>query len=178
MAIYLKTVESLLPRVVQWAEQEQREILQLGVPLSRERRNLATLAGVRSPERIHLIKVPFIAPPADPELAAFALLAGLITPQSTGLALGYAVCLRVDVWDDPLTQVEKYIHVAQHERLGSLKAFLECYISEFAYLTPALGLKAAAKASAAAILEEMDQCSSRHFPTVSRFDRHISGQID
>ena len=142
MANYLKTVELLLPRVVRWAEDEQREILAIGMPLSLEGQNLATLAGVRFPERIRLLKVPFIAPPADPELAAFALLGGLITPHSTGLALGYAVSFRVDVWDDPLTQMEKYIHVAQHERLGSMKAFLECYISEFASLAPTIGLNA------------------------------------
>ena len=111
MAICLKTVESFLPRVLRWAEQEQRNVLRIGLPLCQERRSLATLAGVKSPKEIRILKVPFISPPGDPELAAFALLTGLITPQSTGLSLGYAVLLRVDGWDDPLTQIEKFIHV-------------------------------------------------------------------
>src|SRR5436853_526987 len=98
MAICLKTVESFLPRVLRWAEQEQRNVLRIGLPLCQERRSLATLAGVKSPEEIRILKVPFISPPGDPELAAFALLTGLITPQSTGLSLGYAVLLRVDGW--------------------------------------------------------------------------------
>jgi len=157
MAICLKTVESFLPRVLRWAEQEQRNVLRIGLPLCQERRSLATLAGVKSPEEIRILKVPFISPPGDPELAAFALLTGLITPQSTGLSLGYAVLLRVDGWDDPLTQIEKFIHVAQHERLGGLEQFLQYYIAEFAHLSPNLGLKLQASSSATGILNEMEK---------------------
>jgi hypothetical protein len=167
MQLCLKSLGALLPRVVQWANHEQRKIVAAGIPLCPERLALARLAGVKHPEKIRMVMVPFIAPPNDPELSVSALLAGLITPQTTGMVLGYAIALRLDIWSDPLRILEKFVHVNQHEKLGGLAAFLKQYLLEFSNHT--LTLKKEAEKTAAILnLESFSRTS---------LDPHFTGNI-
>src|SRR6266542_6042281 len=54
----------------------------------------------------------------------------LITPLTPGLPLRYGIALRSDHWGQRRLLVHELAHTAQYERLGSIRAFLECFLFE------------------------------------------------
>jgi hypothetical protein len=121
---------SLLPKAVAWAESESAKALAAGRPLEPAERAIAALAGVRYPERVRIAVVDSIPRPADPRLREAAQQAGLLGPDTIGLALGHAVLLRSDFAADRDVLAHELQHVRQYECYGSIKAFLSVYLAQ------------------------------------------------
>jgi hypothetical protein len=120
----------LLPRAAAWAERVACAALRDGRLLDAGQRAAARAAGVRHPERVRLSVVDAIPVPEDATLRAAAAQAGLLGPDTAGLALGHAVFLRRDVADDPALLRHELRHVRQFECYGSIKAFLSVYLPQ------------------------------------------------
>lgn len=120
----------LLPLAVEWAQNQENNILQNGTPLSEAQLSDAKLAGVISPEKIRLLKVPFIPTPDHPVLKEAAQATRLITPQTDGLTVRYGIFIKEQHFNNRQLCVHEFIHTSQYERLGGFMPFLRNYLME------------------------------------------------
>ena len=117
-----------LPHACVWVSDQERMILESGVPLTSAQLADARLAGVVHPERVRLLQVEKVPFPDNQELQSLAEALNLITPPTPGLALRYGIFIRSEHWGQRWLAVHELAHTAQYERLGSIPAFLECYL--------------------------------------------------
>ena len=123
-----KRLKWYLPLASAWVLDQERFILENGVPLTRGHLADAKLVGVTKPERVRLFRVEQIPLPQHPELEEMKQAMKLTTPALPGLALRYGIYLRADHWGHRSVVVHELAHTAQYERLDSVRAFLECYL--------------------------------------------------
>ncbi len=121
---------ALLPLACEWAEDQERLILQNGICLTHSQMEDAKLVGVSNPEKVKLLEIPYIPLPEHPALKAAAEATHLITPDTKGLTLRYGIFIRSDCWDSRRLLVHELAHTAQYERLGGFSPFLERYLME------------------------------------------------
>jgi len=120
----------LLPLACAWAEEQERAILESGVPLTDSQKADATRVGVAQPDRVRLLRVAQIPTPTHPALAAAAKATGLISPRTGGLTLRYGIFVRGDFWGKRPLLVHEFVHTMQYERLGGFEGFLRPYLLE------------------------------------------------
>jgi len=117
-----------LPSACKWVLEQERFILERGVRLRGLQCSDAKRVGVIHPERIRLLYVEQIPVPVQPLLRAAAQAMKLNTPSTPALALGYGTYIRSECWGQRWPVVHQLAHVAQFERLGSIWAFMECFL--------------------------------------------------
>ena len=120
----------LLPKAVSWAQLQSQAALERGRPLSPDEQADAQAAGVQRPHRVRVAVVDAIPRPDDEELRAAAEQAGLLGPDTVGLALGYATVLRSDFAGSSALLKHELQHVRQFECYGSIEAFLSVYLHQ------------------------------------------------
>ena len=123
-----KRLKWYLPLATAWVLQQERFILENGVPLSDFQLADAKLVGVAKPERVRLFRVEQIPLPEHPELEEMKQAMKLTTPALPGLTLRYGIYLRASHWGQRRVVVHELAHTAQYERLDGVRAFLECYL--------------------------------------------------
>lgn len=121
---------SLIPKAVKWAQQQEKQILENGVPLTANQLEIAKVIAIHNPKIVRLLKVDQIPLPEDVELRIAAQLTNLITPNTIGLTLQYGIFIRQDHWDDNNTIAHELVHTYQYERLGGIYNFLQQYLME------------------------------------------------
>src|SRR5688572_1344714 len=117
-----------LPMACAWVLEQERYILENGVPLSAAQRADAKLAGVVHPEKVRLMRVEHIPLPQYPELREMVETMKLTAPPILALALRYGIYILSEHWGQRRLLVHELAHTAQYERLGSVPAFVECYL--------------------------------------------------
>src|SRR6266705_6672576 len=128
-----KTAERLrwyLPLATAWALEQERFILENGVPLTDVQLADAKLVGVARSERVRLFRVERIPLPEHSELREMTEALRLTMPDLPGLTLRYGIYLRASHWGQRRFVVHELAHTAQYERLDGVRAFLECYLYE------------------------------------------------
>jgi hypothetical protein len=68
--------------------------------------------------------------PENPALRSAAEATGLISPLTIGLTLRYGIFIQADSWGERRLLVHELAHVAQYERLGGFRPFLQRYLME------------------------------------------------
>ena len=131
-----KNLRWYVPMASAWVLDQERLILAEGVPLSSPQLSDAKLVGVVYPERVRLLRVEQIPFPQQPDLKSMVEAMKLTNPPTPGLALRYGIYLRSDFWGDRRQLVKELAHTAQYERLGGVRAFLECYLYECLAIGP------------------------------------------
>ena len=122
--------QALLPLACAWAEEQERIILRDGVPLTAPQIADAKRIGITHPERVRLRVVDEIPLPDNPMLRRAAEMTGLISPLTAGLTLRYGIFIQSDSWGERRLVVHELAHVAQYERFGGFRPFLEQYLHE------------------------------------------------
>ena len=117
-----------MPLATAWVLEQERFILENGVPLTDVQLADAKLVGVVKPESVRLFRVEQIPLPAHPELEEMKEAMKLTTPGLPGLTLRYGIYLRASHWGQRRFLVHELAHTAQYERLDGVRAFLECYL--------------------------------------------------
>ena len=120
--------EALLPLAGAWAAEQERIILQSGVPLTEAQFADARQIGVIHPEQVRLLRVTQVPIPSHPALAAAAVATGLT--NSDGLTVRYGIFIRDNCWGQRRLVVHELVHMSQYERLGGFEAFLRPYLFE------------------------------------------------
>jgi hypothetical protein len=123
-----KALPQLLPKAIAWAEEQQADILESGVPLSPEQMAMAQAVGVSHPGNIRIKLVDQLPLPQDPELAEGALQTGLIGPNITGLTLFYGIFICRRAQGSRNLIAHECRHVYQYEQRGSIALFLPEYL--------------------------------------------------
>lgn len=122
--------DAIFPLACEWAEQQERLILQSGLPLTGTQRADAKQVGVADSGKVRLLSVDIIRPPVHPILRALAEATGLISAGTAGLTLRFGVFVRSDQWFNRRLIVHELVHVMQYERFGGISAFLRDYLRE------------------------------------------------
>ncbi|HXX41541.1 MAG TPA: hypothetical protein VEI58_04670 [Chthoniobacterales bacterium] len=130
MIIDQETFERLLPAAYEWAKTQEDFVLARGVPVTSRQADDARRAGVQDCSRVRILVVDRIPLPGNLELAEAARLTQIISDDSHGVALGYAVIIRADCWGDRELLVHNFVHVAQCERNGGLEAWVRKYLGD------------------------------------------------
>jgi len=125
-----KKLRRYLPLATAWALEQERFILENGVPLTNVQLADAKLVGVARPERVRLFRVEHIPLPEHPELREMTEALRLTMPDLPGLTFRYGIYLRASHWWQRRFVVHELAHTAQYERLDGVRAFLECYLYE------------------------------------------------
>lgn len=120
----------LFPLACEWAEEQQKIILRDGVALNEEQVAYARMVGVFEPEAIRHLAVESVPLPERPDLRFAAMEMNLISPDTKALSLGYGIYVREDYWGDSQFLIHQFVHTAQCEKLGGLKAFLRHFLFE------------------------------------------------
>jgi hypothetical protein len=122
--------EHLMSLACEWAKAQEAYVLKHGLPLTARQMADARRAGVQDPSRVRVLVVDRIPLPDDEELAEAAGRAQIITGASRGVAIGHAILIRADSWQNRELLLHQLVHVAQCERSGGLKPFVEEYLSD------------------------------------------------
>jgi hypothetical protein len=125
----LKSLPKFLPQVYAYVDQHEAIILAEGQPLTDAEQADARKAGVQFPEKIRRLGVLNLPEPDSEELMFVARRSGLFQLNSCGLALGYGIYLRQDVWESRAVLIHECVHVGQYERLGKNR-FIDIYLRE------------------------------------------------
>ncbi len=120
----------LAPLAYQWAKAQEAYVLKLGVKLTARQRADAEQVGVQQIDCVRILVVDRIALPDDKELADAARQAQIITDSSRAVAIGYAVIIRADSWQNRELLLHQLVHVAQCERSGGLEPYVLEYLSD------------------------------------------------
>lgn len=119
----------LTPKAIAWAQQQESEILALGVALTEHGLELARQVGVGNPERIRLSFVTQLPLPSDPLLRQAALQTGLLGPNMVGLTLGHGIYI-CQGCDSARILSHECRHVQQYEQAGSIAEYLPKYLQQ------------------------------------------------
>ena len=122
-------VGALLPFACGWAKRQESIILETGVPLSPGQASTAKQIGIAYPERVRLLAVRQV-PPLNWLLRLLGKQLGVVSGQTIGMALRYGIFIREDHWGDRRLLIHELAHVAQYERFGGFRAFLNQYLRE------------------------------------------------
>lgn len=126
----LDAFDRLFPLACRWAAEEEKFILQNGVPLTDDQKIDAYLIGVKNIEEVRLFKSTTIPSPSDPVLKEVTERINLLTNGTIGLSLNYGIYIREDCWNERKLIAHELVHTMQYERLGGIEAFLRQYLTE------------------------------------------------
>jgi hypothetical protein len=115
---------------VWWVRTREATILSAGERLNADQMALARAIGVDMPERVRVMSVNTVPMPLPRTLQRAAERMGWLSPHIVGMALGYGIVLRRDVFGDRCLLAHELAHVAQYERLGRFHGFLRRYLRE------------------------------------------------
>ena len=135
----------LHPLVSAWVEDQERLILEQGLPLTEAELRIAAAAGVLHPERVRLLAVAKTPLPEEKTLRRAVQAFGFVSEMTDGLTAGYGFFVRKSRLHDPTLVAHELAHVAQYERYGGVHGFLAKYlavINEYGYDAAPLELKA------------------------------------
>lgn len=126
--------EILLSLACEWAAEQERIILQTGLPLNESQLADAKQIAVTHPERIRLLRVPEIPQPTNQVLLEAAKAARLLSPTTDGMTVRYGIFIREHCWGHPRLITHELVHTKQYEQRGGFAGFLRPYLLEC--LTP------------------------------------------
>jgi hypothetical protein len=122
-------VTVLLPFACAWARRQESIILRTGMPLVAALADTAIRLGIRDPARIRLLSVAQV-PPLHSLLRQVGEKFGIVSDLTIGMTLRYGIFIREDHWGDRRLVVHELAHVAQYERKGGFRQFLNQYLQE------------------------------------------------
>src|SRR5260221_4549959 len=109
----LTSLPVVMPIACAWAEKQELIILAQGAPLGEGRLADARRAGVAHPEKIRLLRVEALPQPENEDMMFIAKHIGLFSPRSSGIALGYGICLKHIHCANRYSLVHECVHVAK-----------------------------------------------------------------
>ncbi len=133
MNLLVSLLKPFIPWATQWVKDQEKRIIRLGTSLTDKQQEDARRAGVKHPDRIHIMVVPTIEPPNHPLLVLASTFIDIIGPHTAGLTLRYGIYIREDCShynENRNLFVHEFVHTGQYERLGSIAAFLKEYLVE------------------------------------------------
>jgi hypothetical protein len=123
----------LLPRLANWAKEQELISLAAGKPLAPWQVEDARQVGILRPEKVRIHYVDSIPQPVDAQLRETAARTGLIGRENVGVTLGYAVLILRGCVGLRRVLRRHLRHVAQMENVGSSVGFLGEYLRQITW---------------------------------------------
>lgn len=141
-------VDSFISQAINWAKQEEKDLLSQGRPLTEKESDIAKKMGVENPKVVRVVfKEKLMRIPDAEPLRSILLEMGFDSPEFWGMALGRAIIIKPKFKDSESLLSHELVHVAQVERLG-FENFIQRYFIEmrrFGYQDAPLEKEAYAK---------------------------------
>jgi hypothetical protein len=119
-----------VPLATVWVTRQQALIQQRGFALDHEQCLDAHAAGVRFPEKVRFRVTDPVPLPVPLVLRQMLARFGWLHDDVAGMTLGYGIHLNVHWAESREVMVHELVHVAQYERLGGIRPFLQAYLRE------------------------------------------------
>ena len=127
LGLALTLASGIAPATARWAQDQERRILNEGVPLAAEGLAFAAALEIEQPEEIRVLEIDRIPLPAPRPLVKLAGSWGLPFFEPAGMALGKGIYI-LDGHSRALRH--ELVHVAQYQRLGGIEPFMRRYLTE------------------------------------------------
>ena len=125
------SVVKLLPKVCEWLEIMENNIISIGRDLTFDEIETAKKIGIKNYDIIRVYETSIIPTPSDTFLLGIGKQLGLITANSNGICFRYGIFINENVIDKKAVLTHEMIHTLQYERYGSIKSFITQYLKEF-----------------------------------------------
>lgn len=122
-------IKILLPYASWWVGRQEHRILKEGIELTSEEKMWAASVGVQDVDKVRLLYLPMIPLPVSSITYFVARMLG--KPLDVGgMAAQYGIYVVKQSRNDPSILVHEMAHIAQYERMGGIRPFLEQYFEE------------------------------------------------
>lgn len=124
------SIKKLLPKVCDWLEQQENEIMTEGRLLTSEEKSIARQIGVKNYDIVRVLitkEVPF---PKDPLLIQLGKQICLLNSTTQGICFRYGIFIHEQTINKREVLAHELIHTLQYERFGSIEAFISQYLKE------------------------------------------------
>lgn len=113
-----------------WVSIQEQRICRRGKPLTTEEKEIARLAGVQFPERVHVLTVAEVPFPLDRLTKRIGGKLTQFPARALGLTARYGIYIQEESrWNIELL-VHELVHTAQYERLHGILGFLRHYLRD------------------------------------------------
>ena len=126
----LDTLAKLIPKICEWLEYQENNIISIGRDLTLEELDIAKRIGIKNYDIIRVYESPIVPTPKDIILLEFGRQVGLISSSTHGICFRYGIFINEQTENKKLVLTHELIHTLQYERFGSIKAFISCYLKE------------------------------------------------
>lgn len=126
-------IKLLAPAAIKFAQENERIVLQQGVPLNPYQRRIAARAGVKNLDKVRILYTNEFPQPKDPQLARAARRLAYTIPDMTAYSYGYGVRIRTDQKLNISLLAHEMVHVRQAEEMGLAAHTREYLLQVFIY---------------------------------------------
>jgi hypothetical protein len=126
----IEFILTLIPKVCEWLEYQENNIISIGRDLTPEELNIAKRIGIKNYDIIRVYESSVVPNPSDIVLNELGKQIGLISANTIGICFRYGIFIHENALDKKAVLTHELIHTIQYERFGSIKAFITQYLKE------------------------------------------------
>jgi hypothetical protein len=126
----IEFILTLLPKVCEWLESQENNIISIGRDLTPEELAIAKRIGIKKYDIIRVYESSVVPNPSDIVLNELGKQIGLISTNTSGICFRYGIFIHENTIDKKAVLTHELIHTLQYERFGSIKAFITQYLKE------------------------------------------------
>jgi hypothetical protein len=126
----LDTLAKLIPKVSEWLEYQENNIISIGRDLTLEELDIAKRIGIKNYDIIRVYVSPIVPTPKDIVLLELGKKVGLISSNTHGICFRYGIFINEQTENKKAVLTHELIHTLQYERFGSIKSFISNYLKE------------------------------------------------
>ena len=126
----IEFILKLIPKVCEWLEFQENNIISIGRDLTPEELAIAKRIGIKNYDIIRVYESSVVSNPSDIVLNELGKQIGLISTNTSGICFRYGIFIYENASDKKAVLTHELIHTLQYERFGSIKAFITQYLKE------------------------------------------------
>ena len=126
----LESITKSIPKVCEWIEIQENNIISIGRDLTQEELEVAKIIGIKNYDIIRVYESLVVPVPSDIVLRELGKQIGLISSNTSGICFRYGIFINENVLDKKVVLEHELIHTLQYEQFGSIKAFITQYLKE------------------------------------------------
>lgn len=126
----IEYILTLTPKVCEWIEYQENNIISIGRDLTFEELDLARKIGIKNYDMVRVYESKIVPNPSDIVLRELGKQIGLISPKTSGICFRYGIFINVNATDKKSVLIHELTHTLQYERFGSIENFITQYLKE------------------------------------------------
>jgi hypothetical protein len=127
LGLALTLASGIAPATARWAQDQERRILQEGVPLAADGLAFAAELKIEKPEEIRVLEIKPVPLPFPRPLVKLSARWGLPLFEPAGMTLGKGIYI---LEGQSRVLRHELVHVAQYQQMGGIGPFMQRYLLE------------------------------------------------